>query len=206
VAFLFAALPCEEKEYRRIMNNTNSMYEGRLVRLGPLDHEKDPPVVASWTQDPLWRSLLAGVARPLSAEAVRRLLEKVEKQMEETKNLFHFTLRARDDNRLVGLARIFWIDFHNGTGVLNLGIGDAADRRRGYGSDALDLLLHFAFDELNLHRLSVWPSADNLPFIRMVEKAGFEEEARRREAAFHDGSYWDEVLLGLLRTKWEKKL
>jgi len=188
------------------MNNTSSMYEGRLVQLRPLDHEKDPPVIARWTQDPLWRSVLAEVARPLSVEAVRRLLEKVEKQMEETKNLFHFTLRARDDNRLVGLARIFRIDFHNGTGALNLGIGDASDRRHGYGSDALNLLLHFAFDELNLHRLSVWPSADNLPFIQMVEKAGFEEEARRREAVFHDGSYWDEVLLGLLRTKWEKKL
>ena len=70
----------------------------------------------------------------------------------------------------------------------------------------LPLLLRFAFDELNLHRLSVWPSADNLPFIQMVEKAGFEEEARRREASFHDGSYWDVLHLGLLRTKWEKKL
>ena len=187
------------------MDNTNSLYEGRLVRLGPLDHEKDPPVVARWTCDPLLRSVLADVARPLSPEAVRRLLEKVEKQMEETKNLFHFTLRLRDDNRLVGLARIFWIDFHNGTGVLNLGIGDGSDRRRGYGSDALNLLLRFAFNELNLHRLSVWTSADNFPFIQMVGKAGFEEEARRREASFHDGSYWDVILMGLLRTKWEEK-
>jgi len=187
------------------MSTTNSLYEGRLVRLGPLDHAQDPPVVASWTHDPLWRSFLAGVARPLSVEAVRRLLEKVEKQMEETKSLFHFALRARDDNRLVGLAQISRIDFHNGTGVLDLGIGAASDRRQGYGSDALDLLLRFAFDDLNLHRLSAWTSVDNIPFIQMVEKAGFEEEARRCEAAFHDGSYWDEVFLGLLRTKWEQK-
>ncbi len=188
------------------MDNTNSLYDGGLVRLGPLDHEKDPPVVARWTNDPLLRSVLGGYARPLSPEAVRRMLERVEKQMDETKNLFHFTLRARADNRLVGLARLFWIDFHNGTGVLNLGIGDASDRRHGYGSDALNLLLRFAFDELNLHRLSVWPSADNIPFIQMVEKAGFEEEARRREAAFHDRSYWDVIYMGLLRTKWERKL
>jgi hypothetical protein len=67
----------------------------------------------------------------LSTEAVRRLLDKVEKQMEETKNLFHFTLCARDDNRLVGLARIFGIDFHNGTGVLDMGVGDSSDRRVG---------------------------------------------------------------------------
>ena len=188
------------------MDITNSLYEGHLVRLGPLDHEKDPPVVATWTHDPLFRSVLTGVARPLSLQAVHKLLVRVEKEMEETKNLFHFTLRARQDDRLVGLARIFWIDFHAGTGVLNLGVGDESDRRRGYGSDALNLLLRFAFDELNLHRLSVWPGADNIPFIHMVAKAGFEEEARRREASFHDGSYWDVLHLGLLRTKWEKKL
>jgi len=70
----------------------------------------------------------------------------------------------------------------------------------------LNMLLRFAFNDLNLNRLSVWPSADDIPFIRMVEKAGFEEEARRREAVFRDGSYWDEVHMGLLRTKWEKKL
>jgi len=70
----------------------------------------------------------------------------------------------------------------------------------------MDLLLRFAFNDLNLHRLSVWPSADNLPFIQEVEKAGFEEEARRREAVFHDGSYWDVICMGLLKAKWEKKL
>jgi RimJ/RimL family protein N-acetyltransferase len=187
------------------MDNTKSLYEGRLVRLGPLDHEKDPPIIAFWTNDPLMRSVLEGVARPLSVETIRKLLEKVEKQMEEMKNLFHFTVRLKDDNRLLGLARIFWIDFHNGTGVLSLGIGDTSDRRHGYGSDALDLLLRFAFNDLNMHRLSAWPSADNLPFIHMAGKAGFEEEGRRREAAFHDGRYWDVVLMGLLRTKWEKK-
>ena len=187
------------------MDNTVSLYEGRLVRLEPLDHAKDPPIVAHWTNDPLLRYLLAGVARPFSTEAVRKLLEKVEKQMEETKNLFHFTVRLKKDNRLLGLARIFWIDFHNGTGVLSLGIGDDADRQHGYGSDALGLLLRFAFDELNLHRLSVWPAADNPALIHLAQKAGFKEEARRREAAFHAGKYVDVVLLGLLRTEWEKK-
>jgi RimJ/RimL family protein N-acetyltransferase len=188
------------------MDSTISLYEGRLVRLGPLDHEKDPLVIAGWTNDPLWRSALMGMARPLSVEAVRRLLENIEKQMEETKNLFHFTVRTREDNRLLGLARIFWIDFHNGTGVLNLGIGAASDRRHGYGSDALLLLLRFAFYDLNLHRLSAWSSADNLPFIHMLENAGFEKEGRRHEAVFHEGQYWDELLMGLLRTDWEKKL
>ena len=102
------------------MDITNSMYEGRLVRLGPLDHEKDPPVVARWTHDPLLRSVLAGVARPLSPEAVRRLLERVEKQIEETKNLFHFTLRACDDNRLIGLPKRNVVEMPEGRQLVDI--------------------------------------------------------------------------------------
>jgi len=188
------------------MENNRSLYEGRLVKLGPIDHEKDPPVLAGWTNEPFWRFILPGVYHPLSVEGARKFLERVEKEMEESKNLFHFTLRAKDDNRLVGLSKIHWIDFHNGTGVLNLGVGNESGRQQGYASDAMELLLRFAFNDLNLHRLSVWPSEDNLPFIQEVEKAGFEEEARRREAAFHDGSYWDVICMGLLKAKWEKKL
>jgi len=187
------------------MENNNSLYEGCLVRLAPLDLDTDPAVVAPWTNDPLMRSVLAEVARPFSVTAVRSLLEKVEKQMEEMKNLFHFTIRTMSEGRLVGLARIFWIDFHNGSGVLNLGIGDIANRRRGYGSEALNLILRFTFADLNLHRLSTWPDEHNLPFIHLVEKAGFQVEARRREAAFHDGRYWDVVHYGLLRPEWENK-
>jgi RimJ/RimL family protein N-acetyltransferase len=187
------------------MDQPESRYDGRLVRLAPLDHETDAPIMARWTKDPLWRSILVDVARPLSVEAVRKHLEKIEKEMEQAKNFLHFTIRLKPDNRLVGAARIFRIDFHNGSGSLKLGIGDAADRRHGYGADALRLLLRFAFDDLNLHRLSAWPDEANHAFIHMAENAGFKQEGRRREATFHSGRYWDSLLMGLLRVDWEER-
>ena len=49
------------------MTETHSLFEGRLVRLGPIDYEKDPPAVARWSRDPYLRSILGGMARPLSA-------------------------------------------------------------------------------------------------------------------------------------------
>jgi len=187
------------------MDKMKSLFEGQLIRLGPIDHEKDPEVVARWTHDPLLRMVLGGVARPLSPEAVKRMLEKAEKQMDENKNLFHFMLRARTDDRLVGLATILLFDLSGISARLNLGIGDPADRKRGYGEDALELLLRYSFSELNLHRVSIFPTADCIPLVSLVEKAGFELEARRRKASFHDGSYWDELQMGLLREKWEKQ-
>lgn len=191
---------------RRNMNEMSSLFEGRLVRLGPIDYERDPQVLAHWSHDPFLRFILGGMARPLSVEAAKKKLEKAEKQMDEGKNLFQFMLRARDDDRLVGVASILLFDVGGINGRLNLGIGDPCDREKGYAGDALDLLLRFSFNELNLHRVSVFPIADNVPLVSLVEKAGFELEVTRRKAAFHDGSYWDELELGLFREKWERLL
>jgi RimJ/RimL family protein N-acetyltransferase len=185
------------------MTRRISLYQGTLVRLGPIDHGKDPDILAGWTHDPQWSSFLDVAAHPLSVESVRKLLERTEKHMDEDKNFFHFTVRRNEDNHLEGLAKIFWIDFHNGTGVVNLFMGDAGHRQDDYGLEALRLLLRFAFNDLNLHRVSAWPVADDSAFTHLLEQSGFEEEGRRREASFHDGRYWDVLLMGLLRNKWE---
>jgi RimJ/RimL family protein N-acetyltransferase len=185
------------------MESTKSIYEGRLVCLGPIDYEKDPEVVSRWTRDPLLRTMIGGVAHPLSPEAVRKMLEKIEKSMDERKNLFNFMLRDRGDDRLVGMANISLCDLNNGSGRLALAIGEPGDWRHGYGTDALTLLLRFSFGELNLHRVSIWPTEDNAPMILMVEKAGFEREICRRQAAFHNGEYWNEIGMGMLASKWE---
>jgi len=185
------------------MDITDSLYTGQLTRLAPIDHEKDPAIIARWTLDPLWRAMLRGAAQPFSPEAAKKLLEKAEKQMEEAKNVFHFTVRVLTDDRLVGLAKLSQIDYHNGIGAAEVGIGERADRRHGYGFDALKLLLNFALGELNLHRISVFSSADNIAFLRLAEKAGFEQEVCRREAAYHDGRYWDVFHMYLLRATWE---
>jgi RimJ/RimL family protein N-acetyltransferase len=185
------------------MENTASIYEGRLVCLGPIDHEKDPEVVACWTHDPLLRTMMGGVEQPLSVEAVRKMLEKIEKSMDERKHLFSFMLRARRDDRLVGIASVRLCDLNNGSGRLALAIGTQQDWAHGYGVDALTLMLRFAFSELNLRRVSIWPTEDNSPLILMVERAGFEQEVCRREAAFHNGQYWDVIGMGMLASKWE---
>ncbi len=66
------------------MGTTDALFERQLIRLSPIDHEKDPAVVSRWTADPLLRSVLGRVPFPLSTEAVRKVLEKIEKEMDES--------------------------------------------------------------------------------------------------------------------------
>ena len=133
---------------------------------------------------------------------VRKQYEAIEKQIEEEKTMFYFTIRARSDDRLIGKAVVEWIDWPNGNGFLRLGIGAAEDRRKGYGSQALHMLLRYAFGELNLHRVTAVMPAYNEGAIRLFTKFGFVEEVRRRKAIDRDGEFWDLVSFGLLSSEW----
>jgi RimJ/RimL family protein N-acetyltransferase len=185
------------------MTIEKSLYEGEHICLASIDHEKDPPIESVWTHDPEYiRMLGPEPVRPLSAEQIKKKYEAIEKEIEESKNLFYFTLRMRQDDRLIGFARLFWVEWNNASAFLELGIGDPKDRGHGFGREALDLLLNYAFDELNLHRLSARIPEYNTPAIHLFERTGFQVEVRRREALLRDGKRWDMLHLGILREEW----
>ncbi len=119
--------------------------------------------------------------------------------------MFHFRIRACKDDRLIGFAEINWISWTNGNGYIRLGIGEAADRRQGYGAEALGLLLYYAFAELNLYRLTANIPAYNHPALNLFKGYGFREEVRLRNALERDCCTWDQLLFGLLVEEWKEK-
>lgn len=89
-------------------------------------------------------------------------------------------------------------------GHASVGIALAAGARgQGYGTEALRLLVDFAFVRRNLRRLHLEVLADNLPAIASYRKVGFVEEGRAREHAYARGVYMDIVRMGLLRSEWQ---
>jgi len=180
------------------------LFEGRDIRFGPIDYEKDPEIETKWTHDSAFmRMYEINPARPLSAAIIKKQYEKLEKQVEEDKNLYHFMIRAREDDRLIGRAAIQWIEWTNGNAWLHLGIGSAQDQRKGFGSQALGMLMRFAFAELNLFRLSARIPEYNQAAIALFSKFGFAEEVRRRQALDRDGRRWDLIVFGLLNSEWK---
>lgn len=190
------------------MDIHTSLYEGQLIRLGPIDHENDPAIESRWTHDAEYLRLLDTVpARPVSPAEMKKKYEALEKEIEESKNQFYFTIRLRSDDpqqndRLVGFARLYEIEWNNGVSQVVLGIGDPDDRRKGYGSDTLKLLVRYVFSELNFYRLSALIPEYNLGALRLFQKVGFIEEVRRRQALNRDGRFWDLFHVGLLRDEW----
>jgi RimJ/RimL family protein N-acetyltransferase len=179
------------------------LFEAQDIRLGPIDHEKDPEVESKWTHDcEFMRLMELKPVRPQAPEMVKKGYEALEKEIEESKNLFYFTIRAREDDRLLGKAVLEWIDWSNGNGYLRIGIGSGQDRGHGLGAQALGLLLRFAFAELNLFRVTIVMPEYCQAAIALVRKFDFVEEVRRRKAILRDGRTWDLLVFGLLRSEW----
>lgn len=88
---------------------------------------------------------------------------------------------------------------------MGIGIGEREYWSKGYGTDAMNVILRFAFDELNLYRISLNVFEYNQRAIRSYEKVGFVVEGREREFLRRGGRRWDMIFMGLLREEWAQK-
>lgn len=181
------------------------LIEAQDVLLGPIDHDAHPVIESRWTHDAEFMRLMELTPiRPLSPALVKKQYEAIENEMLEQRSLVYFSVLAREDNRLIGKALIEYMDWSSGNGYIRLGIGEAEYRRKGYGSQALSLLLRYAFDELNLFRVTAVMPAYNSCAVRLFQKFGFMEEVRRQKALFRDGEFWDVIGFGLLNAEWRE--
>ena len=185
---------------------TTSLFEAEHVRLAPPDPEHDAEIESGWTHDSEYLRLLdAAPARPLSPGQVKKKYEAFEKERDKQ---FYFALRTRAPDgpgRLLGFGQLKWIDWMHGGAELRLGIGASADRGQGYGGEAARLLLHYAFEELGLHRLTAMTFEYNPGAMRFLERQGFQLEVRMRRAVQRDFRRWDTLGYGLLRPEWEQQ-
>src|SRR5512134_2099932 len=109
------------------------LYTAEDIFLSTIDHEKDPEIESRWTHDSEYlRQFQRDPAMPLSPAQLKKRYEKIEKDADENHNNFYYTIRLKSDERLVGFAELYWIDWSNGGAGLRLGIGDPSDRRKGY--------------------------------------------------------------------------
>lgn len=99
---------------------------------------------------------------------------------------------------LIGKIRLDRVDLRDRRASLAIGIENTSQLGKGLGSEAIALALGYAFNVLELHRVSVRVVDYNLRAIRSYQKCGFVIEGREREAAFVDGIWYDDVMMAIL--------
>ncbi|MEZ5912114.1 MAG: GNAT family protein [Paracoccaceae bacterium] len=102
------------------------------------------------------------------------------------------------EGRLIGAIRLHSLNPVDRRAMLAIGILDPGALGRGYGGQAMRLLIAHAFGAMGLHRLGVRVLADNSRAIRAYQAVGFVIEGREREAALIDGAWQDDLIMGLL--------
>jgi RimJ/RimL family protein N-acetyltransferase len=176
-----------------------TLFTGQLVRLAaprPEDHE----TFARWSeQDGYQRTFDNDPARPISAEAHAAW----ETPYLQSPNSFIFRMRTLTDDALIGVVALGPIEWMLQCAMLGIAIGDPDDWGKGYGSDAITLMLRYAFHELNLYRVWLSTIAYNTRAVRVFEKAGFKPEGAWREMIHRDGRRFDVLQYGMLRHEWE---
>ncbi len=107
------------------------------------------------------------------------------------------------DGKLIGQCALFHMDQVARTASLGIGIGDKAYWGRGYGRDALRVLLDYGFRLQNMRRIWLSVNGNNERAMRAYRACGFREEGRLREHVWSNGAYVDLVHMGMLRQEWE---
>jgi len=123
----------------------------------------------------------------------------------KNKKQFYFAIETLDDNTLIGNIDFKNVDFAMRHAELGIAITDIANRGKGYGSDAIRVLLGYGFRELNLHRVELVVNGYNSHALQTYEKLGFVLEATWREARYQDLKYYDVHVLSMLEPEWRKR-
>lgn len=177
------------------------LLQGRLVRLVMEDLEVAAREFSRWNRDSEYVRLSNyGPAILYSQVAVKSWLEKQLLKDPPLMHLFH--IRTLENDRLVGEIGLESTEYGHRDTYVGISIGDRSDWGRGYGTDAMLIMLRYAFNELNLHRVSLSVFEYNPRAIRSYEKVGFQVEGRQRRLLQREGRRWDVVHMGILQSEW----
>jgi RimJ/RimL family protein N-acetyltransferase len=174
--------------------------EGEDVTLRPVEREDVPFVPRAMNDPAVWRPALDG--NPMNGELAEEFFETVL----TTEGDVHCLVCA--DEQPVGhvslAASQYGPDETSRARSAELAYWIAADHQgQGYGSDAAERLVQYAFEDRNLRRIDARVGSFNEASAALLESLGFTHEGTRREAAWYRGEYHDMLTYGLLREEWD---
>jgi RimJ/RimL family protein N-acetyltransferase len=172
---------------------TRRRLEGPLVRLTPLQ-SADSAALFRWINDRELVIFNAGF-HPVHASQHAAWMKRIV----DSPDVAIFAIRQKRSERLVGVCQLHSISSVHRSAELQIRIGEAGARGRGYGTEAVRLLVDFAFRDLNLHRVWLRVFRSNTRALKTYAAAGFVREGVMRDAAFVDGRFVDVVVMRKLQ-------
>lgn len=170
---------------------------GKKCYLSPINVEDDDQYCV-WLNDLEVASNLLIFNQQLSLEREKMILHDMIKNGAQI-----FAIIDTLKDTLIGNCSIFRINERNRKAEAGIFIGDKNYLSKGYGTEALALLIDYGFNILNLNNIMLEVFSYNKRAIRSYEKVGFKEIGRRREAIIFAGEKHDEIYMDILASEFE---
>ena len=156
------------------------------------------PLYSRWYGDQEVWHLTSWASAPLGSRAVRKLFDDREVSSADDS----FAIHARGKEEPIGVITLTNISETHDSADLSIIVGSPEDRDRGYGREAISLILRHGFEDLDLNRIALSVFEFNKPAIATYEKLGFHEEGRYRQAIKRGDTYFDAILMSLTKAEW----
>lgn len=174
------------------------MFTGEKIRLREYMRE-DMPCALAYLNDPeVKRFLKPRIPFPITMEEQMKWYEC----NSSSKDKYSFAIEAIEDGRYIGGCGINETDWKNSSVVIGIFIGDKKLWGKGYGYDAVKVLIEFIFLQMNINKIKLSVYAFNERAIKCYEKCGFKREGTLRQEIFRDGKYHDEHIMAILREEF----
>ncbi|MFC5528279.1 GNAT family N-acetyltransferase [Cohnella yongneupensis] len=172
---------------------------GDTIKLREYRRE-DLPWIRMWVNNPEIVSYLSDIfLYPHTQQSTEEFLESM---LEGKPDGRGFVICEPGSEQYIGNVNLDSIDWKNRVGSIGIVIGSPEYLGLGIGTEAMKLLVRFAFLELNLNRLELQVYDFNERAYRSYIKCGFVEEGRLRQRLYKNGRYADVIQMGLLRSEW----
>ncbi|MBA1336926.1 MAG: Acetyltransferase, GNAT family [Firmicutes bacterium] len=170
---------------------------GERLFLSPIDPE-DAELYANWINDLEVSIYLTSAPDIYSLARERETLERISKEG------YVFAIVDSEKEQAIGNCGVMNVDLINRKAELGIFIGAKGYWGKGYGKEAIELLLDFSFNILNLNSVMLIVKEFNKRAINCYEKCGFKLIGKRREAVILGSQKYDEYYMDILATEFKK--
>lgn len=170
---------------------------GEHIYLSP-KHVDDAEKFTEWLNDFETTDYLGRNERVITVAGEKEWLQM------ESNDVASFAIVTIKDDELIGTCSIEEINYLKRTGTLGIFIGDNDSRNKGYGTEAIKLILDYGFNYLNLNNIMLQVLEFNERAIACYKKCGFKEFGRRRKCNFLNGKYYDVVNMDILAEEFKE--
>ena len=163
---------------------------GKHIYLRALEPEDLDFIYTIENDESFWE--ISNTQTPYSRYLIKQYLEYAHKDIYEVKQLRLVICGFNDEQ--IGMIDFFEFDFKNKRAGIGILIKDSENREKGYGREALKLLVNYGFKHLNLHQVYCNISEGNEASIKLFKSQGFEEIGLKKDWNYSKGSFKSEYL------------